>query len=1016
MRLVLAALAMGLLALLPAVAQSQATTGIIEGTVVDETGSPIPAVQIEMINKATNYTKNVNSDARGRFRGLLLPLGPYRVRGNKEGFYISQQDGLNVSVGKTVVVKIEMKPIENQEIADLFSQLDELSAEAAEERAEIIESITVAAGDFQQVVETARVESSVSLSEEEVQGLPNNGRNFLDFSLLTPGVTIAQGPDGAVISVNGQKGINNNVSVDGADFNNPFFGEQRGGQRAPFTFNLDAVQEVVVVGDGAPAEFGRSSSGFINVITKSGTNQLKGSGHFFLRDDELNAKAENPDGSLAEKFPFSQNQVGFTLGGPIVKDKAFFFVSFDLQEADSTKQLDSARIEDRVVSFFRDLGYPDENAPITRTNNAHAFLAKFDWNVNQSNLLTFRFTDSGSEQENGTFDVDSWGRSANAVEVADTWSFSGQLNSVLTGSLINELRFQYSREDRPRSYNGPNLAGQNRPLPDTAFDFGRGYRFGMPFFIPVEYHDTRLQINNNLSIIAGNHLIKIGVEANITEATQTFVGFANGRWIFSSTDGFFNYAANPSYVECSDGSASFDGVCPEGTDITGPVLLYLQQAGLGGRTVEEAGTQTIDVVEPAFFIQDKWDLAPNMSLNVGLRWEMQEQPDPITPPNEVFFADFIGTTRNGMAFPSDGTIPSDDQMWQPRIGFTWDPGGKGKEVLRMSAGIYYARIPGLAVAGTRNTNGSVGQSIFRNSELTPVLGPPPAYPDILAVDSNATPFRPDVTVYDKNFRNPRSDQFSITYEREIFPQTSAYVKVTHIKGRNQTRFLNLNDPLLGSPWSTGLGEDGQNGIGNLTVVESGGESVYTGFTLGFNKLFSDRLLVQGHYTYAKDKSHDDNERDPFSFRYARITDLEAEWGYSDRDQRHRFSTWILWQAPYAFNVNMRFNYRSAQPLSLTEDGTPANTPQDRINADGSIFPRNTGRKDNQFSTIDLRISRNFQLNDRVTLEAVFEVFNAANSKNLLAPSVTNLIFNFDGTVQAGTGTPRQMQLGLKTRF
>lgn len=1016
MRILAAALVALLCANLYVAAQSQATTGIIEGTVVDADQQPLVGASVEIINKATNYTKNVTSDSRGRFRGLLLPLGPYRVRGNKDGFYISQQDGLNVTVGKTVVVTIEMKQVENQDIADLFSQLEALSAEQSEQRAEIMESITVSADDFKQVVETARVESSVSLGDEEIQGLPNNGRNFLDFSLLTPGATVAQGPDGAVISINGQKGINNNVSVDGADFNNPFFGEQRGGQRAPFTFNLDAVQEVVVVGDGAPAEFGRSSSGFINVITKSGTNQLKGSTHLFRRDDALNAKAENPDGTLADKFPFEQTQVGFTLGGPIVKDRAFFFISFDLQQADSTKQLDANRIEQRVVDYFAGLGYPNESDPITRTNDAHAFLVKFDWNVNESNLFTLRFTDSSSEQENGTFDVDSWGRSANAVEVADTWALSGQLNSVLSGSLINELRFQYSREDRPRSYNGPNISGLDRPLPDTAFDFANGYRFGMPFFIPVEYHDTRFQINNNLSIIRGDHLIKIGVEANFTDATQTFVGFANGRYIFSSTDGFFNYVNNPSYVECSDGSSSASGVCPQGTDIVGPVLLYLQQAGLGGRTVEEAGTQTIDVFEPAVFIQDKWDLAPNMSLNMGLRWEMQKQPDPITPPGEVFFADFIGQTRNGMEFPSDGTIPSDDAMWQPRLGFTWDPSGEGREVLRISAGIYYARIPGLAVAGTRNTNGSVGQSIFRNSNLTPVLGPPPAYPDILTVDSNAVPFRPDVTVYDKDFRNPRSDQFSITYEREIFPQTSAYLKATYIKGTNQTRFLNLNDPLLGSPWSTGLGEDGQNGIGNLTVVESGGESEYTGFSLGFNKLFNEKLLVQGNYTYAKDKSHDDNERDPFTFRYARITDLDAEWGYSDRDQRHRFAAWALWQAPYGFDVNARFNYRSAQPLSLTEDGTPANTPQDRINSDGSIHPRNTGRKDNQFRTIDLRISRNFQVNDRFTLEAVFEVFNLTNSKNLLAPAVTNLIFNFDGTVQAGTGTPRQMQLGVKSRF
>ncbi|CAM2067713.1 TonB-dependent receptor [Sulfidibacter corallicola] len=991
-------------------AQSQATTGIIDGRTVDAEGNGIPDVTVDMVNVDTNYTKTVTTDSSGRFRGLLMPLGPYRVLASKEGFYFAQQEGLQVTVGKTVTVTLELKPIREQEALDLYAKLNETQDEA--ERNEIMESITVTASDYEAVVETARVESSTAISEEAVQGLPNNGRNFLDFSLMTPGATIVQGPDGEEISINGQKGINNNISVDGADFNNPFFGEQRGGQRPAFTFNLDAVQEIVVVSDGAPAEFGRSSSGFINVITKSGTNDFKGSVHTFFKDDSLNAEAENPDGSKQEKFPFEQRQIGFTAGGPFIKDKLFYFVSFDFQDGESTKQQKSDRIEQGVVDYFASIGIPDENGPIVRTDEAQAFLFKLDWNINESHLLTLRLSNTTSQQENGTFDVDSWGRSANAVEDADTRGISGQLNSVISGNLINEFRFQYSREDRPRPYNGPNIAGTDRPLPDTAFDFGSGYRFGMPFFIPVEYHDTRVQLNNNLSIVTGNHLIKIGAELNLTRADQTFLGFANGRWIFSSTEGFLNYAANSNYVECSDGSSSFDGTCPQGASITGPVLFYLQQAGVGDISVREAGTQNIEVFEPAIFIQDKWDVLPNLSIQYGLRWEAQYQPDPITPVDEVFYADFIGRTVNGMEFPSDGTIPSDDQMWQPRLGITWDPSGLGKEVLRFSAGIYYARIPGLAVAGTRSTNGSRGQAVFRSSDFIA----PPAYPNLIPAEEIGDPVRPDVTVFDKNFRNPRSTQFTLSYEREIFTDTSAYVKWTLIEGDNQTRFLNLNDALLGSPWSTGLGEDGENGIGNLTVVESGGEARYQSWTVGFNKLMTDNLLIQGNYTYAKDKSHDDNERDPFTFRYARITDLDAEWSYSDRDQRHRVATWLLWQAPYRFDVNLRFNYRSAQPKSITADGEDVGEPSDRINDDGSITARNLGRKDNQFRSLDLRVSKKFDLAERFEFEAVFEVFNLLNSKNLLTPETTSLIFNFDGTVQSGAGNPRQIQLGMKGRW
>lgn len=1007
-------LLMSVCAAIPLLAQSQATTGVISGRVLDQDEQPVEGAKVEMINTDTNFVKTAITDEAGRFRGLLLPLGPYRVRASKEGYLISTQEGFRVSVGKSLNTQLTLKKVEDPAVLDLFAQLDSLAEEQEEERQEILETVTVSAAEYDTVVEVGKVESSTHISEEAVEGLPNDGRNFLDFVTMTPGATIVQGPDGEELSINGQKGVNNNIAVDGTDFNNPFFGEQRGGQRPAFTFNIDAVEEVVVVSDGASAEFGRSSGGFINVITKSGTNEFKGSVHTFFKDDSLNERRENADGSLAPKADFSQFQTGFTAGGPFVKDKVFYFVSFDYQDGEEVKQNDPSRIEPQVVDFFDSIGIPGENLPITRTNDAHAFLFKLDASLNESHLLTMRLTDTFSEQENGTFDVDSWGRSANAVERAETRGISFALNSVLTMNTMNELRVQYSVEERPRPYNGPTIAGTDRPLPDTAFDFESGYRFGMPFFIPVEYEDSRLQINNNLSIISGSHLIKVGAEINYTEADQTFVGFGNGRWIFNSTEGFLNYASNSNYIECSDGSSNFDGVCPEGTTPVGPVLLYLQQAGVGGLTVEEAGSQVIDTLETALFIQDKWDVTPTFTLQYGLRWEAQYMPDVITPADEVFFADFIGETRQGQEFPSDGTIKDVTDMWQPRLGMTWDPEGEGKSVVRLSAGIYYARTPGLPLASIRSTNGSRGQTLFRSSN-TPFLGPTPAYPDLIPTDDLGEPQFPDVFVMSKDFRNPRTDTISASYEREIMPGFSASAKFTYAKGRYQARFINRNDPALGSPWSSGLGADGTNGINTLTVMESIGESLYRAWTFTFNKTWSDNFLMQGNYTYAKDKSHDDNERDPFSFRYADVTRLDADWGYSDRDQRHRASAWMIWDPWENTSVNLRYTYRSPQPRSVTADGEPVNSPADRVNPDGTITPRNNARKDNRYSSLDLRLSQKFQLG-RYELEVIAEGFNLFNSRNQLTPSTTNLIFNFDGTVQSGAGNPRQIQLGLKGRW
>ncbi len=968
-------------------AQSQATTGVIEGTVVDQEGGVLPGVTVTLTNTGTGFQRVLVTDERGRFRGVLLPLGDYRIKAELEGFSTLVQDGLGVSVGATLNLRLTLEVSATQ---------DEIVVTAESP-----------------LIETSSAQSTVKIDRETLEGVPNNGRNFLELTKLTPGVAIVQGPDGEELTVNGQKGIQNNVMVDGADFNNPFFGEQRGGQRPAFTFNIDAVQEFVIISDGAPAEFGRASSGFVTVVTKSGTNAVKGTAHSFYQDDQLSTEAERADGTNEPTGDFSRIQTGFTLGGPFQDSKLFYFTALDYQDSEKTKQNDPNRIEPRVVDALAALGSPNENAPITRTDDGIAFIGKLDWQASSSTLVTNRFTYTYSEQKNGTFDVDSWGVSANAVEKGSSWAVSGSVISNLSDSVLNEFRYQYAREDRPRPYEGPTFAGTDRPLPDTAFDFGRGYRFGMPFFIPVVYNDTRWQFNDNISWLTGTHAYKAGIEWNQTQAFQTFIGFANGRFIFNSTDGFLNYLENSSYVECSDGSSSQTGACPDGTSITGPVLLYLQFAGVGGLSPEEAGTQTITQTEPAFFVQDSWQPTSNLTVQYGLRWEAQIQPDPITPANEVFYADFIGQSSNGQQFPSDGEIPTDYDNWQPRLGIAWDPKGNGRTVVRANAGIYYARIPGLALASTRSTNGSRGQSLFRNSELIPILGPPPAYNDLIPQSQIGDPFRPDVFVFDEDFENPKTTSAAFAIEQMVGGNMSFLYKFNWADSEDLTRFVNRNDPLLGSPWTEGL-NGGPNGIGVLTTVESTANSLYQGHTVGMTYRGSN-LDVQAYYTYSKDRSDDDNERDPFSFRYARITDLDAEWGYSDRDQRDRFNAWMLWRAPYGINVNARYSYRSPQPLSLTETGEVAQTPQDRINADGTVTRRNLGRKDNKFSSLDLRVSKVWTF-ENFELEGIIEGFNLLNSRNELTPGVTNLIFNFDGTVQSGLGDPRQWQAGLRFVF
>ena len=799
-----------------------------------------------------------------------------------------------------------------------------------------------------------------------------------------------------------------------------------------------------MVAGGANAEFGRSSGGFVNVITKSGTNETKGSLHYFGKFDQISGSPQHtsPTGVVTKFEPdFSQNQFGFTLGGPLKRDRVFYFLAYDQQIYDDVKQKSrpSSPQLDSLKTFLAGR-YPElasDFGPISRTNNARAALAKFDFRLSDRHNLSLKYNYTWAEQKNGTFDVDTWSASANGLEQSHSHAVNGSLVSFLSSRTSNEFRFQFAREDRPRPYTGPNnhlgdttgvssIFGAAVPFHDTDVDPRNALRFGLPFFLPIrDDHDTRVQLLNNVSISRGSHLIKLGGEWNRTSTTQVFVGFAGGRMAFTSVHGFENFVNQGShYIECSDGTSGvYPGfTCPPGTTISGPVILYLQQSGVGSTTVEQAGTQTLTQNELAVFLQDTWKPSAKLTLNYGLRWEAQIQPDPITPPSQVFFAPWIDSTvvnaQGRFTFPSDGKIPSDKKMWQPRFGLAWDPNADGQQVLRLSAGIYYARIPGLNLASVRSTNGSLGQTLFGSSGTVGFL-PPPAFDSLLPL-STGTPFQPTVYVVDRDFQNPRTFNVTVGYERQVARDLAASISYTHARGDHLTRFINRNDPAFGSPFGSG-----PTAIGTLFSVESSAKSRYNGVTVGLRRVLDPKLQFDVNYTLSFDKSDDDNERDPFTFRYAQVDSLGKEYNWSDRDQRHRFNGWLLANV-FGFYFNNRVSYYSAQPASASCGPRPGNpfapaagqravTTADRICADGHILQRNTIRKDNAYFSWDLRISRPFAAGPRGRLEALIEVFNVTNADNFKDPASSNFL-NFDGTIRSGLGDPRQLQAGLRWVF
>ncbi len=944
--------------------QSQATTGLIQGSVTDPNGAVVQGATVTVSNINTGFGRTVTSNSDGFFIAPLLPLGKYRVTTEAANFTKSILEGIELSVGQRLSLKIDLKI------------------------GGVVETVNVTAEGGG--VETSRTELSTLINERAVENLPINRRDFSKFVLLTPGVSIVQGINGDNITINGQKGTQNNFSIDGADANNPFFGEQRGGPRPAFTLSLESIKEFQVIPGGASAEFGRSSGGFINAVTKSGTNEFSGSAFVFFRNQRLSS--QNPD-AVKANLPtedFRNFQFGGNVGGPIAKDRAFFFAAYERNDGNSSKP---NQIDARLINIFATrFNSPGEQGIINRTNIADVLLLKGDFQVDNKNLLTVRHNYSRSEQVNGTFDVPTWGVSANGRETDKSNSFITQLVTNISPALLNEFRFQYAKEDRPRFYDGPDL-------PDITigtFDGSISYRFGRPFFLPVPFDDVRLQLTDNFTVIRGNHTVKFGADFNRVKISQTFIPFARGRYIFAggtidqAIQGFQNYIAD---------------VPVSNRDVSG-LASYLQFAPIGNRTVEEAGTQGFVQFEPGIYVQDNWQVRQNLTLNLGLRWEGLYNPEAINAPQNTRYGQFLNDPR----FPSDGRIPDSTNGWQPRGGISYSPGKDGKTAIRFGAGLYFARIPGLIVAEPRNTDGVIAGNVFFGGFLAqpPPVGinlPPAAFPVFPGIVPTAgfTPFNPGVSVFSRDFKNPRTFQFSASVEREVIKNFNVLVAYNYARTTNLTVFVNRNDPRLYNGVAIFERPDGS-GIGEIRSAESLGKSLFQGLTFTVNQRFSNRFQLQANYQLSVDKSTDDNEYNVFGFRYADPRDFDAEYNYSDRDQRHRFNAFATFELPYDISVSPIVQYRSAQPTSVLNRGTfPA------------LVKRNTVRLDNAFFTFDVRTSKLFKLTEKMSLEAIVEVFNIFNNRNqrsLARP----LTFNFDGTVSAGFGEPRQAQLGLRFRF
>ena len=429
--------------------------------------------------------------------------------------------------------------------------------------------------------------------------------------------------------------------------------------------------------------------------------------------------------------------MGATLGGPIMQDSLFFFprstAARPIDQADRSRPHPTG-----VVDAFAALAAPTRTGRSTRTNDARVALGKIDWQASSQNLATVRYNYTWANQNNGTFDVDSWGRSANADE--NDYSNAGTADGAL--DLFGNTLQRVSRAVGPRGQAASVQRARYRRAEPAAAGHGVRFREGLPVRhallhpgrLPRHAHAVR---DDNLTYVWGQHTFKAGVEYNeVGRGADVPRVSRNGRYIFSSTDGFLDYLANPNYVECATGGTSTTSQRAPARRglVTGPILLYLQQAGVGG-IYGRRGRHADDHAEGAGGLHPgrlAADAEPDDPGRAAVGSPDRARPDHAGGPGLLRTTSSARPSK-GQTFPSDGNIPSDWKMWQPRLGVSYDPWNDGKTVLRGNIGLYYARIPGLVLASTRSTNGSRGQTIYPRQLLRELrrARSPPAYPNLI---------------------------------------------------------------------------------------------------------------------------------------------------------------------------------------------------------------------------------------------------------------------------------------------
>jgi len=920
-------------------AQESINYASVSGRVTDPSTAVVEGAQVTARQTDTNLTSTTTTAREGRFRFPYLKVGPYEIKVHKQGFADAVRTA-TLTVGSAF---------------DLPISLAVASAET---------NVTVTSEAA--MLEAARTQIAGTVSQTEVNSLPLNGRNFLDLALLVPGVSPTNTASnqlfaetsavpGQGISIGSQRNFSNSFIVDGLSANDDAAG------LSGIFYGLDVVHEFQVVTSGGQAELGRALGGYINMVTKSGTNSLHGDLYGYLRNQRFNAANPLSNG----KLPSTQAQYGASLGGPIIHDRTFYFGNFEQRSLNQSGLIIIAPANVNAINArLEATGYQGARistglypSPVHNTN----LLAKLDHQFRPNDQFSVRYSlyDVHSNNSRGA-------GALNAVSASTGLDNTDQTIAVgnvatLSPRTVNETRGQFTYSNLQ--------ALPTDPIGPAVSISGVG-SFGTLSGAPTGRLNKLYEIVNNISHHAGAHAFKAGGSFLYNDSRITYPRSIRGSYAFSSLANFQQGVYNNSGFTQTFGNSVI------------------------AQTNPNAG----------FYAQDEWKVSPRLTLNLGVRYDLQ-------------FLKSIATDRNNVS---------------PRAGFAWSPFESRRTVVRGSFGLFYDRVPLRALANALLSGGNtttLNSSSQVSVSLSPTQTGAPVFPNILPSTGLPSGVLVNFTTMHPGMQNAYSQQGSLEIEQQIGARGTLSVGYQHLRGLRLIVSVNQNVPTCVASGNNNGCRPNPN-YANNSRYSPLADSHYDGLHVSFVQ----RPVRWGSYRAAYTFSKSLNNVGEFFFSSPiNPYNIWQDYGRSDDDQRHRvvFDAAIhssmapahsAWQhISRGFQLSGMLQYYSALPFNITSGTTTIQGTAARPMVNGAFINRNAGAG-NDFFSLSARLSRTFALTERVRLEGIVEAFNALNHRNNLTRNGTFGVGLYPANPSATFGQitavnePRSVQLALRLRF